>query len=216
MTAPSAHALRHPTRARQRGQGLVEFAMLVPVFLLILTGLLEFGFIFDHAMTINYATREGARGGSAFASGNTTTMICNPADGGVDVDKHIVAAVERVLEAPGSQVKVNRIAEVRIFKADATGAQIGGLANVWTYAPNAGPIVDGQALDFTPSQTNWNACSRVNVWTSGVAPDSLGVSIRYTYEFVTPLANVLSFFGTAGGVTLPINDRTVMALNPLD
>ena len=52
--------------------------MLVPVFLLILLGLLEFGFVFDHAMTINYATREGARSGAAFAPGNTTTMICNP------------------------------------------------------------------------------------------------------------------------------------------
>jgi hypothetical protein len=190
--------------------------MLVPVFLLILTGLLEFGFIFDHAMTINYATREGARGGSAFASGNTTTMICNPSDGGIEVDKNIVAAVERVLEAPGSQVKVNRISEIRIFKADTNGVQIGGLANVWTYAPNAGPTVDGQALDFTPSQTNWNACSRVNTWASGVAPDSLGVAISYTYQFATPLANVLTFFGSTGTPTLPINDRTVMALNPLD
>jgi hypothetical protein len=207
---------RAATRARQRGQGLVEFAMLVPVFLLILTGLLEFGFIFDHAMTINYATREGARSGAAFAAGNTTTMICDPADGGIDVDKNIVAAVERVLEAPGSQVKVNRVAEIRIFKADTTGAQISGLANVWTYSPGSGPVVDGQPLDFTPSQTNWNACSRVNVWSGGVAPDSLGVSISYSYQFVTPLATVLTFFGTPGGVTLPITDRTVMALNPLD
>jgi hypothetical protein len=204
------------TRRRERGQGLVEFAMLVPVFLLILTGLLEFGFVFDHAMTINYATREGARSGAAFAAGNTTTMICNPADGGVEVDKNIIAAVERVLQAPGSQVKSNRVAEIRIYKADTTGVQIGGLANVWTYAPGAGPVVDGQPLDFTVAQSNWNACSRVNVWTGGTAPDSLGVSIRYTYDFVTPLANILSFFGPPGSVTLPISDRTVMALNPLD
>jgi hypothetical protein len=204
------------TRRRERGQGLVEFAMLVPVFLLILTGLLEFGFIFDHAMTINYATREGARSGAAFAAGNTTTMICNPADGGVEVDKNIIAAVERVLQAPGSQVKSNRVAEIRIYKADTGGAQIGGLANVWTYSPGAGPVVDGQPLDFVVAQSNWNACSRVNVWSGSVAPDSLGVSIRYTYDFVTPLANILSFFGPPGGVTLPISDRTVMALNPLD
>jgi TadE-like protein len=216
VIARRSRTWRTVTRPRQRGQGLVEFAMLVPVFLLILTGLLEFGFIFDHAMTINYATREGARSGSAFASGNTTSMICNPADGGVDVDKNIVAAVERVLEAPGSQVKVNRIAEIRIYKADTTGAQIGGLANVWTYAPGAGPVVDGQPLDFSPAQTNWNACSRVNVWSGGVAPDSLGVGISYSYQFATPLANILSFFGTPGGVSLPITDRTVMALNPLD
>ena len=58
--------------APQRGQGLVEFAMLVPVFVLLLLGMLEFGFVFDHTMTLGYATREGARSGAAFGGGNTT------------------------------------------------------------------------------------------------------------------------------------------------
>jgi hypothetical protein len=216
VTALRVGRRRSTTRGRERGQGLVEFAMLVPVFLLILVGMLEFGFIFDHTMTISYATREGARSGSAFASGNTTTMICNPADGGIDVDKNIVAAVERVLEAPGSQVVVSRIQEIRIYKATSTGAQSGGLANVWTYAPGSGPVVDGQPLDFTRSQANWNACSRVNFWAGGVAPDSLGVSITYSYQYITPLRAILTFFGPNGTPTLPITDRSIMALNPTD
>ena len=165
--------------------------MLVPVFLLILVGMLEFGFIFDHTMTISYATREGARSGSAFASGNTTTMICNPADGGLDVDKNIVAAVQRVLEAPGSQVVLSRVQEIRIYKATASGTQSGGSANVWNYSAGSGPVVDGQPLDFTRSTSNWNACSRVNFWSGGVAPDSLGVSVTYSYQYITPLRAIL-------------------------
>ena len=51
--------------------------MIVPTFLLMLLGLLEFGFLFDQAMTINYATREGARSGAAFAAGQLAT--CRPA-----------------------------------------------------------------------------------------------------------------------------------------
>jgi Flp pilus assembly protein TadG len=209
---------RRPTVRRdgERGQGLVEFAMLVPVFLLILVGMLEFGFIFDHTMTISYATREGARSGSAFASGNTTTMICNPADGGLDVDKNIVAAVQRVLEAPGSQVVLSRVQEIRIYKATASGAQSGGSANVWNYAAGSGPVVDGQPLDFTRSTSNWNACSRVNFWSGGAAPDSLGVSVTYSYQYITPLRAILQFFGPNGTPTLPITDRSVMALNPTD
>ena len=54
-----------PRRHRDRGQSLVEFAMAVPVFLVILLGMVEMGFAFDHALTINYASREGARMGSA-------------------------------------------------------------------------------------------------------------------------------------------------------
>ncbi len=55
-----------------RGQGLVEFAMLVPIFMLLLLGMLEFGFAFDQNLTLEYATREGARVGSALANGGGT------------------------------------------------------------------------------------------------------------------------------------------------
>jgi hypothetical protein len=203
----------HARRRRARGQGLVEFAMIVPVFMLILVGLLEFGFIFDHAMTLNYATREGARSGAAFASGNDSTMICATSE---DVDKHIVAAVQRVMDAPGSQVDPSRVAEIRIYRAGSSGAQIGGQANVWAYDQGGGPSVDGANLDFSAASTAWNACTRDNSWSGGVAPDSIGISVRYTYEFVTPLAAIIGFFGPSGAATIQIDDRTVMALNPTD
>ncbi len=186
-------------RTSERGQGLVEFAIIVPVFMLLLLGMLEFGFIFDHTMTITYATREGARSGAAFASGNSTTMICNST---VDVDKNIIAAVQRVLKAPGSRVVLSQIGEIRIFRADAYGNATSNV-NRWTYSAGAGPAVDGSRLDFVQGSTNWDACTRLN----GIDPDSLGVAIDYTYRFTTPLA---SWFGA----TLPIGDQSVMALNP--
>jgi len=60
--------IRHGRRRDRRGQSLVEFALIVPVFMLILLGMLEFGFVFDHTLTIQYASREGARVGSALAT----------------------------------------------------------------------------------------------------------------------------------------------------
>lgn len=200
-----------PERDASRGQGLVEFAMIVPVFMLLLLGLLEFGFVFDQTMTISYATREGARSGAAFANGNATTMICTTS---VDIDKNVIAAVQRVLEAPGSQVDPAQVSEIRIYLATASGTQSGGTFNRWTYSPGSGPVVDGAALDFSQVQNNWDACARDNTWNGSNAPDSLGVSIQYNYQFVTPLAAILGFFGPPGGNTLPISDRTVMALNP--
>ncbi len=186
-------------RTSERGQGLVEFAIIVPVFMLLLLGMLEFGFIFDQTMQISYATREGARSGSAFASGNSTTMICNTT---VDVDKNIIAAVQRVLKAPGSRVVPSQIQEIRIFRADANGRPTGDV-NHWTYRAGAGPTVDGARLDFVQGSAPWNACTRLN----GINPDSLGVAIEYTYRFTTPLASWM-------GATLAIGDQTVMALNP--
>lgn len=200
--------LRRARAEREQGQGLVEFAMLVPVFMLLLLGLLEFGFVFDHTMTVSYATREGARSGAAFAQGNSTTIPC------ADIDKNIVAAVQRVLKAPGSLVKVSDITSVVIYRAQANGTPFSGGSNnnTWIYDAGNGPVVDGAALDFRVASGSWNACTRTN----GVNPDSLGVSIVYDYHFVTPLSAALGFFGPPGGATLTIRDRTVMALNPIN
>jgi Flp pilus assembly protein TadG len=61
-TGLSYHAARHPRRRRRtRGQALVEFAVVLPVFLLILSGILDFGFILYSRITVISAAREGAR-----------------------------------------------------------------------------------------------------------------------------------------------------------
>jgi hypothetical protein len=45
----------------EKGQSLVEFAILLPILLLLLMGILEFGIILNSYLTINNASREGAR-----------------------------------------------------------------------------------------------------------------------------------------------------------
>lgn len=195
-------------RSGRAGQGLVEFAIVVPVFMIILLGILEFGFVFDQTMTVNYATREGARSGAAFAAGNSTSMPC------ADVDKNIIAAVQRVLEAPGSNVDVSKVSRIRIFKASATGTDSGS-GNDWV--PGTGPLVDGKALNFARSGAGtYDACSRVNAWIGNTPPESLGVAITYRYDLRTPLAGIMRFFGGASSGSIPITDKTVMALNPTD
>jgi Flp pilus assembly protein TadG len=44
-----------------RGQSLVEFSMILPIFLLILAGLLDYGFMLFARMNLINAAREGAR-----------------------------------------------------------------------------------------------------------------------------------------------------------
>jgi Flp pilus assembly protein TadG len=85
--------IRRRSPEGERGQGLVEFSLLVPVFTLLLLAMLEFGFVFDHLLTIQYSTREGARVGAALASGGTS-LDCN------DVDQH--ATRRRRVQSRGS------------------------------------------------------------------------------------------------------------------
>ncbi|MEN6328104.1 MAG: TadE family protein [Syntrophomonas sp.] len=46
---------------REEGQSLVEFAMVLPLLLLLLMGIIEFGRIISAYMVINNLAREGAR-----------------------------------------------------------------------------------------------------------------------------------------------------------
>jgi Flp pilus assembly protein TadG len=57
---------------RRRGSTLLEFAMVVPVLLLLLLGIIEFGWFFKNQLTVANATREGARTASL---GKTQTEI---------------------------------------------------------------------------------------------------------------------------------------------
>lgn len=53
----------------QKGAAAVEFAIILPLLLILLFGMIEFGFIlYDKAMITN-ASREGARAGIVFAPG---------------------------------------------------------------------------------------------------------------------------------------------------
>ena len=202
MTAP----IRREHRNGSAGQSLVEFTMILPVFLLILFGMVEFGFVFTHNLTLEYATREGARTGAALADGGGNATTC------ASIDPQIVAAVQRVLKSPGSPIDISRVSQIQIWKAATPGGTpITGFVNTWTYTGAAtGPIVDGQRLDFTEQSQQWAPCTRDN----GSSPDSVGVSLVYTYRLVTPLAAVTQFFGGPSASTLGMNDRTVMALNP--
>ena len=196
----------------QRGQGLVEFTLLVPVLTLILFGTLEFGLAFNHNLTIEYATREGARTGSSLGNGGSTNCA-----GGVDlynIDAQTIAAVQRVLKSPGSPVDESAVSEIRIFRANSSGQQIGGQANIWDYTPGAGPNIATspavERLDYSEVSNGWSVCSR----SDGPNPDSLGVSISYTYHFSTPLGSLMRMLGGSSLSQLPITDDTGMAINP--
>lgn len=56
------HRLLRLFKARPpRGQGLVETALLLPILLIVLSGLLEFGFLLNEYMVVQDATRNAAR-----------------------------------------------------------------------------------------------------------------------------------------------------------
>jgi Flp pilus assembly protein TadG len=51
-------------RKNERGQTLVEFALVLPILSLLLLGVIQFGIAFNHYITLTDAVRAGARKGA--------------------------------------------------------------------------------------------------------------------------------------------------------
>jgi len=181
---------------------MVEFAIIVPVFLLLLMGMLEFGFVFTHNLSLEYATREGARVASSLSDGGSsaTAATCTT------IDQAIINAVTKVLKSPGSPILgyPNSVAWIKIWQADASGNPVAGTINTWDNK------MDGSLTFTPPGSPVWTCLSRNSIPPS----DSIGVSLQYTYTMVTPLGAIEKFFGPAGPATLLMTDKTVMSLNP--
>jgi uncharacterized iron-regulated membrane protein len=90
------------------GQALVEFALLIPIFMMLLLGILQFGVIFNNYITLTDAARAGSR--AAAVSRQDACPTCKAetaveqAAGGLDLDKLEVEVESTWL--PGEQVTV--------------------------------------------------------------------------------------------------------------
>ena len=182
---------RTTTPTPGRGQALVEFTLVLPWFLIILMGLLEYGAAIDHRTAMAYAVREGARVGASLGKGGGDP-------GGVD--PAIVAAVQRGLTDP---ILIENITSIEIYKVDPN-----------TYQPVGGKINRFDRDGNLVGSAGWPASSRKQgLGTNG---DSIGVRVHYEFHPVTPLASLLSF--TFGGsppyTTIPMTDDVVMHLEP--
>ena len=175
-------------RRPERGQALVEFVLILPVFLMILMGMLEFGSAYDHRTAMAYAVREGARVGATLGNGGSYPDT---------VDPTILAAVQRGLTDP---ILVENITSIEIFKAGSDGKPVGGAIDTYD---RFGTLI---------GTAGWPATSRA----VGLTGDSIGVRVRYDFHPTTPLGQLLGLFfgGNPPYTTIPMVDTTVMHLEP--
>ena len=78
-SAPSDHAAGRVGRARERGQSLVEFAIVLTPLTLLMMGIIQLGLVFNAYITLSNATREGARSASIYVYDRTLTKAQNDA-----------------------------------------------------------------------------------------------------------------------------------------
>ena len=196
--------MRSVGRRRQRGQSLVEFTMVVPIVLMLVLSIAEFGVAYGTNMSLVEATREGARVGAILGNGSDS-LGCASAGSG-NVDPQIMLAVQRVVESPGSGITLANVNWVYIYKSDGTGGPT--TYDKYTVSVGNGGTICGATLDFVLQGTaGWAASTR-----SAASPaDSLGVMINYSYKMFTPMAAVAGWVGMS---TMTMVDSTVMDIEP--
>jgi hypothetical protein len=123
----SAHTGRAPA---SKGQALVEFALVAPIFFLLLFGIIEGGRFIFYYQTLNNATREGAR--YAIVHGSNSFCPSGPMPPG--------ETAPACYDLPG----VNVVQQVK-------DTAFGALGNGVTVTPVWGPAGNGRDSEVTVS-----------------------------------------------------------------
>jgi Flp pilus assembly protein TadG len=142
---------------RRRGQALVEFALVVPVFLLVLCGILDFGFMLFTRMSVINATREGAHAGIIVADPTTipdavrARVISAAAQAGLGLTAANVPSVTCVETTSTAKPPPSCTWTLYDKNSNPTGAQVGDsvLVTVKYDYPTFFPVLFGTKIPLT-------------------------------------------------------------------
>lgn len=170
---------------------LIEAAFVLPVLILVVFGIIEFGFAFRDAQVVTSATRTGARVGA--------TLARQPSP-----NDYLTAVKAAVLGALKNNIGDGQIVYLTVYKANSTTGQPAGGGGFegcstdcarFTFSGGAWVAAGGTA--WAPS--NMKACGSVG------HTDYLGVYLRAKHLNFTPLL----------GNSITLKDSTVMRLEPV-
>jgi hypothetical protein len=158
-------------RSQEGGQGLVEFALALPIFILLLMSMIEYGFLYNNILTVQFAARQGV---SAAAEAGAN-------DG---ADCTILKAIETALTVP---IDKTRITFVDIFQSDSNGDPVPGKVNHYTRTG----VLDCPGSVDQPytlvGAEGYPQTQRRETIAAGL--DIVGVQIGYVYNGITPIGS---------------------------
>lgn len=190
------------SRPRSRGQSLVEFALVFPIFFMLFMGIIEFAFAFNAILSVNFASRDAS-------------LYASEASNSSGADCVILAGIEANVKAPA---RASAITSVDIYRATSTGAQYSG-GEITSFARSGTltctmPDLSTRTVPYTRTTNGYPESARCNVLAgcggTHTGVDNLGVRIFYTHAYVTPLR---TFVGT--GSSFSFSRANVMRMEPI-
>ncbi len=182
--------LRRLTRKpNSKGQALVEFAFVFPLFMVLLVAVIEYGFLMNATLASSYATRDASL--IAAEAGNATGSDCA-----------ILKKIEDDINGPSDP---RYITDVQIYWADpVTGAAKAGFINTYVRSTTqtVSCLVGGVAFTLPyidpvlKPYLETSRCNVINGCPGHPGLDTIGVQITYGYQWHTPLKGLLGFAGS--------------------
>lgn len=172
--------LRRPRADRENhrsgGQSLVEFALVLPIFLFLLFAIIDGGRYVYLNSTLSNAAREAARLGSVEASWRGSIDTSCGTTGGPVCPANDAALLANIRTAANRQM-----------------APFGTVANVYLSCVNSAG---------TPPSGAWTSASCGAPGASGL----ISVRVTYTWRAITPvISNVMGTITASGSATVTIN-----------
>ena len=181
------HGRRSGERSDQHGQGLVEFSLVLPIFVLVMMGVIEFGFLYNNILTVQYASRQGAKAAAEA--------------GGVDgADCSILKAVEAALTSP---IDKSHVTYVDIYKSDVNGDPVPGVDNRYIRTGTLDCPGDATEPYTLSGAEGYPQTDRHDALAEGL--EVVGVQIGYTYYGITPVG---------AGRTWTVSDGATLRMEP--
>jgi hypothetical protein len=173
----------------ERGQSMVEFALMFPIVVLLFIGLVEFAVTFSIILNVNYGSRDAALLAAEIGD-----------DAGADC-----VILRKLDEAMSGVSNKSEIEEVRIYWAGVNGNELA--ANVYERGGTTACLfADGTSITVPytlqpgsnyPVDERCTTLAGCDSLHTGL--DTIGVSVTFHHSWLTPLPNLVEV--PPGGVT---------------
>ena len=194
MTRPKGlRNTTHSVRSDERGVAMVEAAIVTPLLLMLLFGIIEFGFMFKDTLTLANSSRAGSRMASAAAADPLA-------------DFYVLQAVKG---ASGTFTSVQQVIVFRATSPTSTvpasclSSAVAGVCNVYNQTDMAISQATFQGAGYTKDDA-WAAATRVTSIRAVNGPDFLGVYVKAQHNSVFRIIVP----------SRTLTDTTVMRLEP--
>jgi hypothetical protein len=195
------------TRERdQRGAVAVEAALVTPLLVLVVLGIVEMSLFMRDVVSVNSSVRVGARIASVSAGAGPGTCAasadpppCTPASAPA-----LAQAAADAIQRAGSAMPKDSIQWVMVYEAGTNGFPVG--QTTLTCSSNCVTYVWDAGLDqFRYESGSWNSTTTINACVNDPNRDAVGVALQARHGWVSGL------FGDGVDVT----ERSVMQFEPL-